>query len=126
MCSELFRTRTVSHLKELVVLNLESQSEILDKSDSDYNQRYPIVEYPYLISLDLENVHIDYVDQFLNETKTHLPRLTKLTINYDKLTIVTENFTKDTTRFNCVKVKELITEETLVHSKDFYVYFPLL
>jgi hypothetical protein len=72
-------------------------------------------------------VHIDYVEQFLNETKTHLPRLTKLTVNYNHLTIVTENFTRDTTRLNCITVKELYVGEAIVeHSKDSYVYFPLL
>lgn len=72
------------------------------------------------------NSHIDYVDQFLNETKTRLPRLTKLKVNYELLTIVTKNFTRDTTRLNCSKVKQLIVREILVHSKDFNVYFPQL
>jgi len=91
------------------------------------NQLYSIVKYPYLISLHLVDVHIDYVDQLLNERKTHLPRLTELTIDYDHLTIVTDNFTRDTTRLNCIKVKELnFYKKRVQHSKDFYVYFPLL
>ena len=110
-----------------MLLILNHNHQILNKLNSNDNQLYSIVEYPYLISLHLESVHIDYVEQFLNETKTHLPRLTKLTVNYDHLTIVTENFTRDTTRLNCIKVKELnYHERTIVHSKDFYVYFPLL
>ncbi len=118
--------RSFPLLKKLSVMNFESKSQILDKSNSDVNQLNTVVEYPYLISLRLELVHVDYVEQFLNETKTHLPRLIKLTVDYDQLTIVTENFTRDATRLNCVKVKKLVVKKALAHSKDFYVYFPLL
>jgi hypothetical protein len=115
-------------LKEFHVLNFRPQAKISDKVNSPDNELYSIVEYPCLICLSLFLSHIDYVEQFLNETKTHLPRLTKLVVDYRQLTIVTENFTRDTTRLNCAKVNQLIIEETLVlvHSKDFYVYFPLL
>jgi hypothetical protein len=108
------------------VLLILNQSEISDNLNSNDNQLYSIVQYPYLTSLDISISHIDYVEHFLNATKALLPRLTKLEVDYDQLIIVTENFTKDTTRLNCAKVKQLIIEETLVHSKDFYVYFPLL
>ncbi|CAF4940168.1 unnamed protein product [Rotaria sp. Silwood2] len=94
--------------------------------NSNDNQLCSIVEYPYLILVRLGRSHIDYYEQFLNDTKTHLPRLTALTVNYDQLTIVTENFTRDATRLNCANVKELIIQRTLVHSKDFYVYFPVV
>ncbi|CAF2337364.1 unnamed protein product [Rotaria sp. Silwood2] len=113
-------------LKKLHIFNFKSQTEISDKLNSLDHELCSIVEYPYLISLSLFMSHIDYVEQFLNETKTLLPRLTQLKVDYDKLTIVTENFTRDITRLNCAKVKKIIIPETLVHSKDFYVYFPLL
>ncbi|CAF4836448.1 unnamed protein product, partial [Rotaria sp. Silwood2] len=99
----------------------------LDTLNSNDNQlSSTIIEYPYLISLDISNCHIDYIEEFLNNTKIRLPHLMKLTVNYDQLIIVTENFTRDVTRLNCTKVKELNIYETIVHSKDFYVYFPLL
>ncbi|CAM4986823.1 unnamed protein product, partial [Rotaria socialis] len=101
-------------------------SQMSNNWNSKDNQLYSIVEYPYLISLCILVSHIDYVEQFLNETKTHLPHLTKLRVDYDQLAVVTNNFTRDTTRLNCAKVKQLIIEKTLVHSKDFNVYFPLL
>jgi len=113
-------------LKNLSVINIHSQSQISDKLASDDNQLYSVVEFSYIISLRLKLNHIDYVEQFLNETKTHLPRLMKLTVDYHQLSIVTENFTRDTIRLNCAKVKQLIVDKILVHSKDFYVYFPLL
>ena len=78
-------------LKILHVYNLMPQSPISNKLNSNDNQLYStIIEYPYLTSLNLGFVHHDYIDQFLNDKKTYLPRLTKLTVNYDKLTIVTE------------------------------------
>ncbi|CAF3345339.1 unnamed protein product [Rotaria socialis] len=70
--------------KPFHIINFTSQSHI----SNDY-QLDSIVEYPYLISLHLGKSHIDYMEQFLNETKTRLPRLTELMIDYDQLTIVT-------------------------------------
>ncbi|CAF1676580.1 unnamed protein product, partial [Rotaria magnacalcarata] len=98
-------------IKQLRVINFEPQT--LNELNSQNDQLYSIVEYPYLISLTLSNAHIDYVEQFLNETKTRLPRLTKLHVNYNQLTIVTENFTRDITRINCTNVKELSVAESL-------------
>ncbi|CAF1211818.1 unnamed protein product [Rotaria sordida] len=113
-------------LEKLCVINIIPQSSISDKQTSNDNQLHSIVKYPYLISLRLLNVHIDYVEQFLNETKTHLPRLTKLTVNYSQLKIVTKKFKRDTTRLNCIQIQELYINETIIqHKKNFYVYFPL-
>ncbi|CAF4437812.1 unnamed protein product [Rotaria socialis] len=117
--------RSFPLLKKLRIINSKSQSQMSNNWNSKDNQLYSIVEYPYLISLCILVSHIDYVEQFLNETKTHLPHLTKLRVDYDQLAVVTNNFTRDTTRVNCAKVKQLIIEKTLVHSKDFNVYFPL-
>jgi hypothetical protein len=47
-------------------------------------------------------------------------------VDYNELKIVTKNFTRDKTRRNCAKVKQLIIDKIIVHSKDFYDYFPLL
>jgi len=114
-------------LQELTINNCRPQSSLSDRLNSNDNQLYSIVNYPYLISLCFENVHNDYVEQFLNDTKTHLPRLKILTINYGQLQLVTENFTRERTRLNCINVNKLdLMMETVVHSKDVYVYFPLL
>jgi hypothetical protein len=113
-------------IKILNVMNCESQLHISNNLSSDDNPMHSIVTYPHLTSLSVRYCHIDYVDQFLNETKTHLPRLTELIVNYNQLTIVTENFTRNATRINCAKVKRLIIVTSLPHSKDLYVYFPVL
>ncbi|CAF4884465.1 unnamed protein product, partial [Rotaria sp. Silwood2] len=73
----------------------------------------------------LEKSHIDDFEQFFNDTKIHLPRLTKLIVNYDRLTIVTDNFTRDATRLNCASVEQLVIEKQTEHSKDFMFIFLL-
>ncbi|CAF2099454.1 unnamed protein product [Rotaria magnacalcarata] len=114
-------------LESLIVINYNSQSSISDEWNSDDNQLHSIAKFNYLESLFLGKADIDYVDQFLDERKTHVPRLTELTIDYDHLAIVTDNFTRDTTRLNCIKVERLHFFNTGVqHSKDFHVYFPLI
>lgn len=118
--------RLFPSLTELDVSNLIPQLHSSDVFDSNGNQLYPIIEYPHLTSLELLGCHTDYIEQFLNNTKTYLPRLTRLQINYDQLRFVTQDFTRDATRFNCARIKKLITYQTLVPSKDFCTYFPLL
>jgi hypothetical protein len=71
-------------------------------------------------------MYLLYIEHFLNETKTHLPRLTELKISYEDLKMVTENFTRDETRRNCAKAKRLIVNSSVVYPKDVYDYFPLL
>ncbi|CAF3049153.1 unnamed protein product [Rotaria sp. Silwood2] len=112
-------------LKHLCVINFNSQSQISNKLNSNDNQLNSIVKYSHLIWLRIDSVHIDYVEQFLNETKTHLPCLTKLSVYYNHLKIVTKNFTRYITRRNCIKVNELDIGK-VEHSKDFNVCFPVL
>lgn len=85
-----------------------------------------IIQYPHLISLDIESANSYYAEHFLNETKTHLPSLTELKIRYEDLEMVTENFTRNKTRRNCAKVNRLNIQYYMVYSKDVYDYFPLL
>jgi hypothetical protein len=114
-------------LQQLTIKNVKPQSSLLDQLGSNDNQLYSIINYPYLISLCFERAHNDYVEQFLNDTKTYLPRLTKLIIKYNQLQLVTENFTKERTRLNCININELhFMMETIKLSKDCYVYFPSL
>jgi len=115
-------------LKILYVGNLMPQTSISNKLDSNDQQLYStIIEYPYLNSLNLGFVHHNYIDQFLNDKKTHLPSLTKLTVDYYQLKMVTRNFTNKRTRLNCMKVKQLkLCDRINRHSEDFYAYFPSL
>ncbi len=64
-----------------------------------------IVQYPHLISLAIDFVGIYYLEHFLNQTNTYIPRLTELEVEFKKLEMLTENFTRDVTRNNCANVK---------------------
>jgi hypothetical protein len=113
-------------LRKFQVRNTKPQSSNLVQLQTDNDQSYSIVKYPHLTSLDIMDAHIDYVQQFLLHTKTSLPQLTELKVQYEKLKIVTNNFTRDATQLNGVQVKRIILEEIIIHSKEFYLYFPLL
>jgi hypothetical protein len=106
-------------LEQLRIINLRSQSSLSNDSNI-------IIKYSHLIHLNILDVHTDYIEEFLNSTKICLPYLTELTVDYNQLKIVTENFTKDETRFNCKNVKKLNINERNIQSTDFFIYFPLL
>jgi hypothetical protein len=105
------------------VKNLQSNR---DQFECDNNQSYTIVEYPHLRTLNVLCAHIDYIDQLLDESKTRLPQLTELKIDYENLRMVTKNFTRDATRLNCSKVKKQNFYDTMVYPKEYYRYFPSL
>jgi hypothetical protein len=94
-----------------------------DRSNQDTSVS-SIVEFPYLTHLILVHQHIDYTEQFLVETNARLPRLIKLDISYEDLQSVTENFTRNATRQNCNKLERINFYKSIVHSKNFYLYFP--
>ncbi len=131
--------RCFTLLKALIIVNFKAQSTDSTKSEHDTtNGPFEVVEYLHLTSLDFPHAHIDYVEQMLNESKTRLPCLTELCIDYDQLKTVTNNFTRDATRLNCINVEELefhslsnYDDDSDNHaikaqSKDFHVYFPSL
>jgi hypothetical protein len=94
-------SQTFPMLKCFSLKNEMMQSWNPDELGSDKTTSYPVIEYSNLISLDITRVNMDYVVQFLLETKTHLSRLTELKVNYNQLNKVTMNFTNDVTRCNC-------------------------
>jgi hypothetical protein len=98
---------------------------IQDKNCDD-NPSYSVIEFSHLISLDVIRANVNYLEQFLLETTTHLPRLTHLKVKYDDLKTVTMNFTRNATRRNCSKVNRLIVKESRIFPKDIYQYFPSL
>ncbi|CAF4111412.1 unnamed protein product, partial [Adineta steineri] len=88
-------------LKHLTVINLTAQQ--------NNDQSYSIIEFKNLNYLNVMAADISYLEQFLLNTRTYLPSLTELHTNYGHLKNVTEDFTRDATRFNCTKIKKLYT-----------------
>ncbi|CAF1319055.1 unnamed protein product [Adineta steineri] len=85
-----------------------------------------LINFPHLNVLNLVSAHHDYAEQFLVDTNTHLPCLLDLCITYESLDVVTNNFTNDTTRLHCSKLKGLHIDKPFVRPEHFDEYFPLL
>ncbi|CAF4031660.1 unnamed protein product [Rotaria magnacalcarata] len=113
-------------LKSIFIINHELDLTDQYEIESDLNELYSVIEYPHLKSLDVRFAHICYVKQFLHESNTRILNLAELKIKYHKLQIVTDNFTRQATRLNCMKIKQLTIDKAIVHTKDFHDYFPLL
>ncbi|CAF3929534.1 unnamed protein product, partial [Adineta steineri] len=92
------------------------------------NQIKSIIEFHHLTFLTIHFQQDIYIEQFLVDTNTYLPNLINLTISYDNLITVTNNFTRHSTRHNCSKVAILkfTTCPITVHSKEFYLHFRCL
>ncbi|CAF1530068.1 unnamed protein product [Adineta steineri] len=120
--------RSFPLLKHLCIQNKESQKlDGLMTFSPDNCQLRSIIEYPHLTILDVIRAHKDYVEQFLNETKTFVPCLMEFAVScVDDLKAVTKDFTKEETRRNCAKVTKITTTGGMVHSEDLCLYFPSL
>ncbi|CAF3912460.1 unnamed protein product [Rotaria sp. Silwood1] len=122
--------KRISHsfplFNQLTIFNSIQQNEKGTQNSYDNKKRFLIIEFVHLSKLNLSYAHFNYIEQFLLNTNTYLPSLNELEIQYEHLLSVIENFTSDATRFVCAKLKRLHTPGTSVHSKDFYLYFPLL
>lgn len=97
-------------LRKLMVSDFSP--EFYDRKPSELSndvKSYEIVEYPNLVVLDLIRSGMTLIDQFLNESKTRLSRLTKLYVFYEMLRKVTNDFTREETRRNCSHIARLVT-----------------
>ncbi|CAF3705187.1 unnamed protein product [Rotaria sp. Silwood1] len=104
-------------VSELRIQNREPQ-----KNDK---QQCSIIEYPHLIKLVIVESHESYLEQFLNNSKMYLSDNIYLLVDYDSLQRVTNNFTNDTTRMNCAKIKYLNLDIQPEFSLDLIKdYFP--
>ena len=116
-------------LSRLTLTNTKEQkkksSQQLMKTEENSST---IIEYPHLVELVFSTVHIDYVEEFLSDLNTRLVSRIVLCVEYQHLQTVTRNFTRDATRANCTKIKQIIFSDkaSMVHSRDYYSYFPLL
>ena len=111
-------------LTRLTLADFRLQEEKRIQGSNDTKPTVSAVEFKYLTNLLLIGRHGDYAEQFLVETNALLPRLTTLTIEYEQLFIVTENFTRDASRRNCSNIEHLELDKPFVYSKEMYLYFP--
>lgn len=95
-------------MKDLSVINAKPQRNKLSrKSKKINNQDLLIIVYPSLIDLNLMEAHDDYIEQFLLDTDICLSNNTELSVYYEALKRVTENFTRHATRSNCMKLHSI-------------------
>ncbi|CAF3209517.1 unnamed protein product [Rotaria sp. Silwood2] len=112
-------------LEQLSIVNLKSQNRKQSYEFNNDNQYLSPIEYLYLNEIDLVNVHDDYLEQFLLNTKTSLPNNVSLYTNYKSLERVTNNFTRDATRFNCRKINYLnLDAQNRNFNSSLKEYFP--
>lgn len=102
-------------LKDLAVVNREAQRN--DQRDLE------LIHFPHLTRLWLNQVHDDYIEQFLLDTKTALPFNLELLVIYKIIERVTHGFKRTETRINCGKVKCVYDDGKRHLSKDFRRYF---
>lgn len=117
-----FFVRVACCFPMLAILDIYNLNSKLQSS----NELNIVIEFPQVHSIRMHSVHHDYIEQFLSETKIRLPRLHKISMNYQDLVAVTDNFTKESTKNTCAKLKELFIDGNRVYSKEFYDYFPSL
>ncbi|CAF1518654.1 unnamed protein product [Rotaria sordida] len=111
------------YLKMLSVNNSEPQKYKQYRKSHDDNHNFSIVKYPHLTKLSLVCVHVDYVEQFLDHTKTFISNNISLDVDYCPLRKATHNFTRNEMRINCSKLIELRIYK-VINSECFTAYFP--
>ncbi len=107
-------------LKDLTVINWKAQNE--QKSTND-NRDLSLIHYHHLTRLWLTQVHDDYIEEFLFDTKTVLPFNIQLLVDYQSLRRVTHDFKRIETRINSSKVNCIYLDNNHQFSKDFINYF---
>ncbi|CAF4692516.1 unnamed protein product [Rotaria sp. Silwood1] len=111
-------------IEKLVLINREPQQHKQSYKSMNDNCHLSIVEYSHLIELNIEQVHDDYVEEFLCDTKTCFRKNIRLDIVDKTLLRVTKHFTRKDTRRNCIKVDSLLPWSDWRSLKSFQEYFP--
>ncbi|CAF1042206.1 unnamed protein product [Rotaria sordida] len=115
--------RSFPFMEELTVFNRKPQNHKQSYELNNTNRNSSIIEYSFLSELDLLNVHDDYIEEFLFNTKSYFQNVL-LRIKCESLQRVTHNFTRDTTRINCTKMNKLELSGESICSNSLQEYFP--
>jgi hypothetical protein len=94
-------------VKKLNLRNSKPQKNKLSRQSNKDNQHLSIIKFPHLTNMTLYGAHDDYIEQFLDHTKTFLSNNIHLNVEFEPLKRVTYHFTRNTTRINCEKLKSL-------------------
>ncbi|CAF5071394.1 unnamed protein product, partial [Rotaria sp. Silwood1] len=94
-------------IEELTLINQKPRKNKQCTKSKDDEQDFSIIKYSHLYYLNLCEAHEDYIEQFLDHTKTYLPNNMDLVADHELLKKVTHNFKRNTTRINCSKINYL-------------------
>jgi hypothetical protein len=112
-------------MQKLTLINLQGQSREESSQSINDEQGLTLVKYFHLIELELDQVHDDYVEEFLSHRKTFFSNSIYLCIRYQSIARVTHHFRRDSTQMNCRKIKKIF----LLGGDDYSIeslenYFP--
>ncbi|CAF4087833.1 unnamed protein product [Rotaria sordida] len=110
-------------IKKLTVSNWKAQNHKQHEKSKDDNRDLSLIHYQHLTSLFLTEVHDDYIEEFLLDTKTALPFNLTLYVDYYSIRRVTHHFKRIETRINCSKINCVYLDNVHHFSKDFRNYF---
>ncbi|CAF2589572.1 unnamed protein product [Rotaria sp. Silwood2] len=111
----------------LEILCVKNKKPQIRKQSNDNQQYLSLIQFSSLSELRLNDVHNDYIEEFLFHTKTYLAKNVNLFIEYESLERITHNFTRECTRINCAKVDKLYLwgNDELKCGNSLGKYFPI-
>jgi hypothetical protein len=116
--------KSFPYMEELSVINRKSQDRKQSYESNNDNHSLSLIEYFFLSELRIIDVHDDYMEEFLFDTKACFPNNVILHSRYESLQRVTHNFTRDATRINCGKIHNLYLYGEPERSNSLQEYFP--
>ncbi|CAF1446764.1 unnamed protein product [Rotaria sordida] len=112
-------------MEKLSLKNNKSQNRKQSYESNNDNQNFSVIEYSFLSELVIIDVHDDYIEEFLFDTKTYLQNNIILQINYESLQRVTHNFTTNAARIHSTKISKLyLYGKTKCSNSCLQEYFP--
>lgn len=118
-------THSFPMMEKLTVTNQKPQRVKLCRKSIGDHEEMSIIKYPHLIDVSLYEAHEDYLEEFLDDTRTCLPNGICLHVTYNSLQRVTHNFTRKSTQANCRKVDYLFLYDDFEMNESLKDYFPL-
>ncbi|CAF1323509.1 unnamed protein product [Rotaria sordida] len=88
-----------------------------------YAAHFPNLHTLGLYNINQESAQCLFTEEFLFDTKTYFQNIF-LRIKCESLQRVTQNFTRDATRINCVKINKLELSGEPLYSDSLQQYFP--
>ena len=110
----------------LMSLEIQNMSRQKLKKHRGAIEPASLITFPRFERISLVGAGIDYLEQFLVDRNTSLPRFHDLEVYSEDLVKLTDNFTSDAARHNCSQVNRFTSHGSFTRPASFYAYFPRL